>query len=199
MTKTLRLLLPLTTAALLASCATTAAPSPDSPRLTAQDGKYNIDICPSCGRPGLGAWVAPAPQAALSIIRDGEETLDKVDASAIRAAFVTEPSADLTHLVLAGSSDLSLPVACLLPMQLERPQAVPALMWPSESTVLNVWTGGLMRRAGTLTLAELSSVQKGDQLCSATFGEGWRMLSVTDSMDTLNPGTGVDDLWAYSK
>ena len=197
MTKTLRLLLPLTTAALLASCATTA--TPDAPRLTAQDGKYNIDICPSCGRPGLGAWVAPAPQAALSTLRDGEAELDAPAAPAIQAAFVSQPSADLMHLVLAGPSDLSLPVACVLPMQLDRPQDVPALMWQSESTVMNVWTGGVVRRAGTLTLAELGGVPNGNALCGAAFGDGWRMLSVNDSMDTLRPGTGGHDVWACTK
>lgn len=196
MTKTLRLLLPLTAAALLASCGTTA--TPNATRLTAQDGigKLNIDICPSCGRPAPGAWVAPAQDPAA--LHDAGDVIEGQASPTPIPAFVSQPSEDLVHLILSDTSNLTLPVACFLPLHQERPKDVPELAWRTESAVMNVWTGGTVQRTGSLRLEDLS-IQKGDELCRETFGEAWHMLRVNDSVDALEPGTTVDDLWAFTK
>ncbi|UBV44354.1 hypothetical protein LAJ19_14395 (plasmid) [Deinococcus taeanensis] len=193
-------LLPL--AALLASCATTTAPHPDAPAsLQAQ----NADICPSCGRLSLSAWVLPAPAAELPVAAERPaDDLAEFQPEPPKGGFspavpaVVSYDGHLLHLTVVTGEDRARPVACFQPAWSARPGTLPALTLQGDEA-LNTWTGGLVELSAAVTQAKLSSAEAADRWCVQEFGLSWRALRMNDTTDLLPLGVRPTDTWAATQ
>lgn len=202
MTQTLRALLPLTLAGLLASCGG-VAPAPQPTGLHA----LNEDICPSCGRPSVTVrpgwvWQAP-PTGLLASSGEGSKPEAAPEWAASRAVAVEARSSGHTlwevDLQQAPLQE-ELPVLCFDDTRKDRPTLVPPLTLTldpfSPGTARNVWTGGHLAFSKPVSAQAVQTEAQGQEQCAAEFGPGWRMLRSDHAADPLPLGTQALTLWA---
>lgn len=202
MTQTLRALLPLTLAGLLASCGG-VAPVPQPAGLRT----LNEDICPSCGRPSItvqAGWVWQIPPAGL--LASGGEGLNPEAAPewAVPQAVAAEARSSgrtLWEVNLQRAPLLEeLPVTCFDHVSKNRPALVPPLILSSPpsspGTAHNVWTGGRIAFTKPVPAGAVQTEAQGHEQCTDEFGPGWRMLRSDHVADPLPLGTQVLTLWA---
>ncbi|MBZ9714804.1 hypothetical protein [Deinococcus multiflagellatus] len=204
MTQTLRALLPLTLAGLLASC---GGMTPTPPAAQAPLSALNEDICPSCGRPSISVrpgWVWQAPAAGL-VASSGEglspEAAPEWAASRAVAAEARSRGRTLWEVDLQGAPlPKEAPVICVDDSHEERPVLVPALTLAlspfSPGTARNVWTGARLAFSKPVAAEAVQTEAQGQEQCAAEFGPGWRMLRSDHAADALPLGTQALTLWA---
>ncbi|MVN88810.1 hypothetical protein GO986_18890 [Deinococcus sp. HMF7620] len=194
-------LLPLTLAALLASCGTARVPAPQATATAPALRALNDDICPSCGKPShavQAAWVWASEAGGLPELGQPTDLIEvKVprpqDLTWARRAQVTV-SGKWLHLSLDDTDAVSLPVACIQGWDEPRPAGLPALTVSLSGTASNVWLGGQVALSRPVDLLTASAA--GDEVCAEEFGEGWHMLRANETADALPLGLFVSDLWA---
>lgn len=186
----------------LVSCGSHQAPQASLPTtLQAQ----NTDICPSCGRPALTAWVAPA--VAPVEMGDGEIggiislIPSSIDPQPLNTGPVVPAAAsrmtDLMHLTVITSPDRARPVACFQPNVSLRPSTLPALSFrDADNTVDNTWSGGVVLLSEFVAQASVPTVAAADQVCQSEFGLSWRTLRMNDATDLLPAGIRPVGTWA---
>ena len=186
----------------LVSCGSHQAPQASLPA-TLQT--QNTDICPSCGRPDLTAWVAPA----VAPVEVGDSEIggiislipSPIDPQPLNTDPVVPAAAsrmsDLMHLTVITAPERARPVACFRPHLSLRPSTLPALSFrDADNTVDNTWSGGLVLLSGFVWQNSVPNVVAADQVCQSEFGLSWRTLRMNDATDLLPAGIRPVGTWA---